>query len=67
MNPNAYYHGRGDQQSEFGLTTRAAAKRQEHLEETAPFRITAPANSKLTHQAIKTLVDGVVVDYVRND
>ena len=47
-NPNAYYHQRGDQQSEYALTTRAVALMQEYLEQTDPFRLTTvPPNTQL--------------------
>lgn len=48
VDPNAYYHTRGDQQSEFGLTTRAVAEMEKYMEQADPFRLaTLPANTQV--------------------
>ena len=47
-NTNAYYHRRGDQKSEYGLTVRAVADMQAYLEQADPFRVqTLPANTTI--------------------
>jgi len=46
--PNAYYHGRGDQKSEFALTVTAMASMDKFLEDADPFRIRAlPENTEM--------------------
>lgn len=46
--PNSYYHGRGDQKSEFGLTVKAMSSMSKHLGEYEPFQLKAlPENTKL--------------------
>ena len=38
-NPNSYYHGRGDQVSEYGLTEKALASMMKHLDKYDPFQL----------------------------
>lgn len=46
--PNSYYHGRGDQKSEYGLTLKAVSSMNQHLGEYDPFQLQAlPENTKL--------------------
>ncbi|WP_168442435.1 chitobiase/beta-hexosaminidase C-terminal domain-containing protein [Pontiella desulfatans] len=46
--PNSYYHGRGDQKSEYGLTLKAMTSMSKHLGEYEPFQLqTLPENTKL--------------------
>lgn len=45
--PNTYYHGRGDQKSEFGLTEKAVSAMLNHLGKYDPFQI------KLTPENVK--------------
>jgi hypothetical protein len=46
--PNSYYHGRGDQKSEFALTVTAMASMDKFLEEADPFRLHAlPENTQI--------------------
>ncbi|MDF7826630.1 chitobiase/beta-hexosaminidase C-terminal domain-containing protein [Pontiellaceae bacterium B12227] len=46
--PNSYYHGRGDQKSEYGLTLKAMTSMSRHLGEYEPFQLNAlPANTKI--------------------
>lgn len=62
VNPNVYYHGRNDQESEYRLTTWAVESMQEYLEQNDPFRITSsPDNTQIVEvgsgrNAIKTPV-----------
>ena len=53
-NPNSYYHGRGDQKSEFGLTEKAVASMMKHLGKYDPFQIKMTPDST----QIKTLGKG---------
>ncbi|QBG48178.1 hypothetical protein EGM51_12540 [Verrucomicrobia bacterium S94] len=44
--PNSYYHGRGDQRSEYGLTLKAMASMNQHLGVYEPFQLrTLPENT----------------------
>ncbi|MEM6910103.1 MAG: chitobiase/beta-hexosaminidase C-terminal domain-containing protein [Verrucomicrobiota bacterium] len=46
--PNTYYHARGDQKSEYGLTLTAMASMEKHLKKFDPFQLaTYPENTKL--------------------
>lgn len=46
--PNSYYHGRGDQKSEWGLTVKAMDAMNKHLGEYEPFQLKAlPENTKI--------------------
>lgn len=46
--PNSYYHGRGDQKSEYGLTVKAMASMSKYLGEYEPFQLrTTPENTKI--------------------
>lgn len=46
--PNSYYHGRGDQKSEFGLTEKAVRSMGKYLDEYDPFQLaTVPENTRL--------------------
>lgn len=62
VNPNTYYHGRGDQKSEYNLTVMATASMMSYLAQADPFRLTTlPANTKVVAvgrggQAIQTPV-----------
>lgn len=47
VDPNSYYHARGDMESEYNLTVRAMSSMEKFLADADPFRIaTEPANSK---------------------
>jgi len=39
VNPNVYYHKRGDAQSEFGLTIKAVRSMEEFMEEEDPYKV----------------------------
>ena len=46
--PNSYYHSRGDQKSEWGLTVKAMNAMNKHLGEYEPFQLEAlPENTKI--------------------
>ena len=48
VDPNSYYHARGDMASEYNLTVRAMSSMDKFLADADPFRIaTEPANSKV--------------------
>ncbi|QDU90285.1 hypothetical protein Pla175_36880 [Pirellulimonas nuda] len=68
VDPNAYYHSRGDQKSEWGLTETAMASMQGYLEQSDPFHLqTLPESTEVKlvgrgKNAIKTPV-AVVFDH----
>ena len=46
--PNSYYHGRGDQQSEYGLTEKAVSSMMQHLGKYDPFQLKmTPDNTQI--------------------
>ncbi|MGJ8639884.1 MAG: chitobiase/beta-hexosaminidase C-terminal domain-containing protein [Opitutaceae bacterium] len=48
FDPNSYYHGRGDQKSEWGLTVKAMDSMNKHLGEYEPFQLKAlPENTTI--------------------
>lgn len=48
VDPNSYYHARGDMKSEYNLTVRAMSSMEKFLEQADPFRLkTEPGNSEM--------------------
>jgi hypothetical protein len=49
VDPNLYYHARGDMESEYNLTVRAMSSMDKFMEQADPFRLaTTPESSKIT-------------------
>ena len=58
VDPNSYYHARGDQQSDMGLTEKAMASMNSYLEQSDPFRLhTLPANTEMKSMGKATRSD----------